>query len=64
MHHSEKFDWEIEIGVVIGKEAANVSEAEALNYVAGYTIVNDLFARDHVRREDWPFGTDCPNIKA
>ena len=59
MHHSEKFDWEIEIGVVIGKGGTpNVSEAEALNYVAGYTIVNDLSARDHVRREDWPFGTD------
>ena len=58
MHHSEKFDWEIEIGVVIGKEAENVSENEAMDYVAGYTIVNDLSARDHVRREDWPFGTD------
>ena len=58
VHHSEKFDWEIEIGVVIGKKAENVSETEALDYVAGYTIVNDLSARDHVRREDWPFGTD------
>jgi len=58
MHHSEKFDWEIEIGVVIGKEAESVREADALDYVAGYTIVNDLSARDHVRREDWPFGTD------
>ena len=53
----EKFDLEIEIGVVIGKEAANVSQAEALDYVAGYTIVNDLSARDHVSR-GLAFGTD------
>ena len=36
MSHSKKFDWEIEIGVVIGKKAENVSEAEALDYVAGH----------------------------
>lgn len=58
MHHSEKFDWEIEIAAVVGREASNISEADALSCLAGYTIMNDLSARDHVRRQDWPFGTD------
>lgn len=42
---SEKSDWEVELGVVIGNEARNVSEAEALNFVAGYCVVNDLSER-------------------
>lgn len=43
---STKSDWEVELGVVIGKEAKYVSEEEALNYVAGYCVVNDLSERD------------------
>lgn len=43
---STKSDWEVELGVVIGKEAEYVSEEEALNYVAGYCVVNDLSERD------------------
>ena len=43
---SKKMDWEIELGAVIGKVAKNVSEADALTYVAGYTVTNDLSARD------------------
>ncbi len=39
-------DWEVEIGVVIGKEAKYISEDEAINYVAGYCVVNDLSERD------------------
>jgi ureidoglycolate lyase len=42
---SEKTDWEVELGVVIGTEARYVSEAEALNHVAGYCVVNDLSER-------------------
>ena len=38
-------DWELELAVIIGRVARNVSEAEALNYVAGYTIVNDISDR-------------------
>ena len=38
-------DWEVELGVVIGKPAAYVSEAEALNHVAGYCVVNDVSER-------------------
>jgi len=43
--HSTKLDWEIELGVVIGSQARYVSEADALNYVAGYCIVNDVSER-------------------
>jgi 2-keto-4-pentenoate hydratase/2-oxohepta-3-ene-1,7-dioic acid hydratase in catechol pathway len=42
---SEKTDWEVELGVVIGKEARYVSEADSLSYVAGYCVVNDLSER-------------------
>ncbi|NMM01542.1 fumarylacetoacetate hydrolase family protein [Paraburkholderia sp. RP-4-7] len=44
-------DWEIELAAVIGKIARNVSAAEALEYVAGYTIANDLSARDYMKRD-------------
>lgn len=43
---STKTDWEVELGVVIGKYAKNVSEAEALDYVAGYCVVNDVSERE------------------
>ncbi|NIB40830.1 fumarylacetoacetate hydrolase family protein [Pseudomaricurvus alkylphenolicus] len=57
--HSEKLDWEAEFAVVIGKTAKNIRKEEAMDYVAGYTIINDLSARDHLFREDWKqFKTD------
>ena len=43
---SSKLDWEVELGVVIGKTCRNVSEKKALDFVAGYTIINDISARD------------------
>ena len=43
---TKMLDWEVELGVVIGKNCKEVSEEDALSYVAGYTIVNDLSARD------------------
>ena len=43
---SVKTDWEVELGVVIGKEAKYISEEEALDHVAGYCVVNDLSERD------------------
>lgn len=49
--YSQKVDWEIELAVVIGRKASNVAAADALSYVAGYTIANDLSARDFVARE-------------
>jgi 2-keto-4-pentenoate hydratase/2-oxohepta-3-ene-1,7-dioic acid hydratase in catechol pathway len=46
----EKLDWEIELAVVIGKTGRDISEQDALDYVAGYTIANDLSARDKMAR--------------
>lgn len=52
-------DWELELGVIIGRAARHVSRTEALSYVAGYTIVNDLTSRDKVYRADMKaIGTD------
>ena len=56
--YSSRVDWEAEIAVVIGKECRNVSVAHALDYVAGATVVNDLSARDHLRRKN--VATDSP----
>lgn len=42
---SEKTDWEVELGVVIGKDCKYVSEADALDYVAGYCVINDVSER-------------------
>ncbi len=42
---SEKSDWEVELGIVIGKQAKYVTEAEALAHVAGYCVVNDVSER-------------------
>lgn len=47
---SEQLDYEAEFAFVIGKRARNVSQADALDYVAGYTIVNDVTYRDIQRR--------------
>ncbi|GHA27915.1 2-hydroxyhepta-2,4-diene-1,7-dioate isomerase [Devosia pacifica] len=43
--NSIKPDWEVELGIVIGKEARNVEEADAMEHVAGYCVVNDLSER-------------------
>ncbi|HTP40671.1 MAG TPA: fumarylacetoacetate hydrolase family protein [Steroidobacteraceae bacterium] len=50
----EQPDWELELAVVIGKPARRVSKAEALDYVAGYTIGNDLTGREMLGRPDIP----------
>jgi 2-keto-4-pentenoate hydratase/2-oxohepta-3-ene-1,7-dioic acid hydratase in catechol pathway len=51
---TNSLDWEGEFAVVIGKYARNISIENAMDYVAGYTIMNDLSARNLARREDWP----------
>ncbi|MDT0143550.1 fumarylacetoacetate hydrolase family protein [Microbacterium sp. PRC9] len=57
--YSEVHDWELELAVVIGTEAFRVSREDALNHVAGYTIVNDVTTRDLVFRKDMKeIGTD------
>ncbi|MFN8633682.1 MAG: fumarylacetoacetate hydrolase family protein [Chloroflexota bacterium] len=56
---SKLVDWEVELGAVIGRPCRNVFRRDALDYVAGYTIVNDVSARDIISRPDWPnFGSD------
>jgi 2-keto-4-pentenoate hydratase/2-oxohepta-3-ene-1,7-dioic acid hydratase in catechol pathway len=55
MHpRGKKIDWEAELAVVIGKKAFQVSEEDAFDYVLGYTIANDLSARDLARRDALP----------
>jgi 2-keto-4-pentenoate hydratase/2-oxohepta-3-ene-1,7-dioic acid hydratase in catechol pathway len=51
---SKKVDWEAEMAVVIGRKAKAVSRADALNFIAAYTIANDLSARDLSRRDGLP----------
>ena len=48
--HSKTVDWELEVAVVIGRTCKDVSEGRAMDYIAAYTLVNDLSARDHLRR--------------
>jgi 2-keto-4-pentenoate hydratase/2-oxohepta-3-ene-1,7-dioic acid hydratase in catechol pathway len=47
-----KPDWELELGVVIGRRARHVTPEQAMDHVAGYAVVNDVTARDHVFRRD------------
>lgn len=58
---SEKTDWEVELGVVIGKPAKYVSEADALDYVAGYCVLNDVSERafQTERQGQWTKGKSC-----
>src|SRR3546814_190924 len=58
---SVKGDWEIELGVVIGKKASYVSEEEAMDHVAGYCIVNDVSEREYQleRGTQWTKGKSC-----
>lgn len=52
---TKQLDWECELAVVIGKTATNVSAADALDYVFGYSITNDISARDQRRSGQWFF---------
>lgn len=58
---SEKTDWEVELAVVIGKKASYVSEADAMNHVAGYVLHNDYSERAfQIEREgQWVKGKSC-----
>ena len=44
--NSKKLDWEVELGIVIGKETKNISEKEAANHILGYCLVNDVSERE------------------
>ena len=47
---SNKMDWEVELGVIIGKGGIGISKSQALNHVFGYTIINDISARDYQKK--------------
>lgn len=59
--NSIKSDWEVELGVVIGKAAKYVSESDAMNHVAGLCVVNDLSEREYQleRQGQWDKGKGC-----
>ena len=61
---STKTDWEVELGVVIGKPAKYVDEADALDHVAGYCAVNDVSERafQTERQGQWTKGKSCDNF--
>ena len=61
---SEKTDWEVELGVVIGTPAKYVSEADALSHVAGYCVINDVSERAfQIERQGlWTKGKSCDNF--
>ena len=61
---SEKSDWEVELGVVIGKRAQNVSVEEALSFVAGYCVINDVSERAYQieRGGQWTKGKSAPGF--
>lgn len=58
---SQKTDWEVELGVVIGSRARYVEEADALSHVAGYVVVNDVSEREYQleRGGSWDKGKGC-----
>ena len=43
---TEKVDWEVELGVIVGKRGANSAEKDAMKHVFGYTVINDVSARE------------------
>ena len=63
---TEKVDWEVELGVIIGKGGKNISEADAMKHVFGYTVINDVSAREVQRKhgQQWMKGKSldghCP----
>lgn len=58
---SKKTDWEVELGVVIGKEARYISKEDALSHVAGYCVINDVSEREYQteRGGTWDKGKGC-----
>lgn len=61
---SEKTDWEVELGVVIGKKAKYVDQDNALSHVAGYCVINDVSERafQTERAGQWTKGKSCDNF--
>lgn len=55
---TQMLDWEVELAAVIGKRGRRISVDDALDHVAGYTVINDISARDLNVRSDYPFKHD------
>ncbi|MEG3768454.1 fumarylacetoacetate hydrolase family protein [Alteromonas sp. 14N.309.X.WAT.G.H12] len=62
--NSDKLDWEVELAIVIGKDASYVSEAEAPEYIAGYCVCNDVSERTFQleRGNQWDKGKGCDSF--
>ena len=61
----DSLDYEVELGVVLGKDAKNVKPAEALKYVFGYTVFNDISARNlQTRHKQWYVGKSLDGFTA
>ncbi|MFO1118374.1 MAG: fumarylacetoacetate hydrolase family protein [Beijerinckiaceae bacterium] len=62
--NSQKCDWEVELGIVIGKEASYISEAEAMDHVAGFCLANDVSEREFQleRGGNWMKGKSAPTF--
>ncbi len=58
---SKQLDYEAEMAFVIGKRGRHIPKEKALDYVAGYTIVNDVSVRDYQRRGQWTMGKNFEN---
>ena len=50
---TQQLDWEVELAVIIGRRAKGVTQDQALNHVFGYTVLNDISARDNRRAGQW-----------
>ncbi len=61
---SQRVDWEVELAAVIARPGRRISAEKALDYIAGYTVVNDISARDMIRRTDFPFSHDWFRCKS
>ena len=59
--NSQKTDWQVELGVVIGKDGRYIDKADAMDYVAGYCVINDVSEREYQieRGGTWDKGKGC-----
>jgi 2-keto-4-pentenoate hydratase/2-oxohepta-3-ene-1,7-dioic acid hydratase in catechol pathway len=63
--NSTKLDWEVELGIVIGKHTSYVSEANAMNHIAGYCVINDVSERNFQLERpggQWDKGKGCDSF--
>lgn len=62
--NSTKLDWEVELGIVIGKYTSYVSEADAMDHIAGYCVINDVSEREFQleRGGQWDKGKGCDSF--